>query len=92
MTRPKHVLKIGSFMGFSAMAMADGLTSESVIYTCELGPKAVRLARDLFRNQGYLEQDGVRQKANIELLEGDGLASLDALVKNGHQFDAIFIA
>ncbi|KAG0039726.1 hypothetical protein BGZ83_002737 [Gryganskiella cystojenkinii] len=71
--------------------MADGLTAESVIYTCEFDPKAVRLARDLFKNHGYLEQDGKRQKAKIELLEGDGLASLDVLAKNGHQFDAIFI-
>ncbi|KAG0044665.1 hypothetical protein BGZ83_010102 [Gryganskiella cystojenkinii] len=91
MTRPKRVLELGCFMGFSAMAMADGLTAEAEIYTCEKDPKAAQLARQLFNRLGYQEQDGKRQKAKIELLEGDGLTSLDVLAKNGLQFDAVFI-
>lgn len=91
MTRPKRVLELGCFMGYSAMAMADGLTAEAEIYTCEKDPKAAQLARDLFQRLGYQERDGNRQKAKIELMEGDGLASLDVLAKNGLRFDAVFL-
>ncbi|KAG0026850.1 hypothetical protein BGZ81_006054 [Podila clonocystis] len=88
MTRPRRVLELGCFMGYSAMAMADGMTSDGVLYTCEKDPQAAQLARELFDKQGYTGKSG---KASIELLEGDAMASLEILAKNQLQFDAIFI-
>ncbi|KAF9574863.1 hypothetical protein EC968_005103 [Mortierella alpina] len=93
MTRPQVVLELGCFMGFSAMAMADGMPEGSVLYTCELDSRAAQLARDLFEREGYNDQ-GVRenkQVTKIELLEGEGLASLKTLAKNNVKFDAVFI-
>lgn len=88
MTRPRRVLELGCFMGYSAMAMADGMTPDGVLYTCEKDTQAAHLARELFDKEGYT---GKRGKATIELLEGDALASLEMLAKNELQFDAIFI-
>ncbi|KAF9968698.1 hypothetical protein BGZ70_010204 [Mortierella alpina] len=95
MTRPQVVLELGCFMGYSAMAMADGMPQDSVLYTCELDSRAAQLARDLFEREGYNDQ-GIsqnRQLAKIELLEGDGLASLQTLTKakSNLKFDAVFI-
>ncbi|KAF9334572.1 hypothetical protein BG006_001932 [Podila minutissima] len=88
MTRPRRVLELGCFMGYSAMAMADGMASNGVLYTCEKDTQAAQLARELFDKQGYIGKSG---KATIELLEGDAMASLETLAKNQLQFDAIFI-
>ncbi|KAF9280609.1 hypothetical protein BGZ68_007117 [Mortierella alpina] len=93
MTRPRVVLELGCFMGYSAMAMADGMPQDSVLYTCELDSRAAQLARDLFEREGYTDQ-GVkenRQVAKIELMEGEGLASLATLAKSNLKFDAVFI-
>ncbi|CAO3565114.1 unnamed protein product [Mortierella alpina] len=95
MTRPQVVLELGCFMGYSAMAMADGMPQGSVLYTCELDSRAAQLARDLFEREGYNDQ-GVsqnRQLAKIELLEGEGLVSLQTLTKTktNLKFDAVFI-
>ncbi|KAF9371031.1 hypothetical protein CPC16_003336 [Podila verticillata] len=89
MTRPRRVLELGCFMGYSAMAMADGMTSDGVLYTCEKDTQAAQLARELFDKQGYSSKTSGR--AAIELLEGDAMASLETLAKNQLQFDAIFI-
>ncbi|KAF9960922.1 hypothetical protein BGZ72_005422 [Mortierella alpina] len=93
MTRPQRVLELGCFMGFSAMAMADGMPEGSVLYTCELDSRAAQLTRDLIEREGYNDK-GVRenrQVAKIELLEGQALASLETLAKGNLKFDAVFI-
>ncbi|KAF9434803.1 hypothetical protein BGZ76_007387 [Entomortierella beljakovae] len=89
MTRPRLVLELGCFMGYSAMAMADGLPKGSTIYTCESNPKAAGLARELFTREGY---DGSNQTGvKIKLLEGKGMDSLQTLAKEKLQFDAVFL-
>ncbi|KAG0212719.1 hypothetical protein BGX28_005752 [Mortierella sp. GBA30] len=93
MTRPRLVLELGCFMGYSAMAMADGMPEESVLYTCEVDSRAADLARDLFEREGYTEA-GVKEKkqfTKIELLEGEAMKSLKTLAKNSLKFDVIFL-
>lgn len=98
MTKPRNVLELGCFMGYSAMAMADGMPLGSKLYTCEKDPKAAQLARDLFVEQGYSRisssssDAGVpTQKVQIDLLENDALSSLEVLAQNNIQFDAVFL-
>lgn len=78
-------------MGYSAMAMADGMTTNGAIYTCEKDAKAARLARELFQHHGYNGPEGRAPKAKIELMEGDALTSLEILSRNDIQFDAVFL-
>ncbi|KAI1307388.1 hypothetical protein EDD11_004472 [Mortierella claussenii] len=89
MTRPKRVLELGCFMGFSAMAMADGMPPGSTLYTCEKDAKAAQLARDVFLKHGYTQSSQDRVK--IELLEGAAMSSLHNLADQKMQFDCIFI-
>ena len=92
MTRPQRVLELGCFMGYSAMAMADGMSADGVIYTCEKDEKAAQLARELFQQQGYQgTEEAPRRKAKIELMEGNALDSLETMSRNGLQFDAVFL-
>ncbi|KAF9204529.1 hypothetical protein BGZ49_005213 [Haplosporangium sp. Z 27] len=90
MTRPQLVLELGCFMGYSAMAMADGMPKGAKLYTCEKDPKAAQLARDLFIKEGYDEssEKNVQNVVKIELLEGDALSSLELLAKQKIKFDA----
>lgn len=82
-------------MGYSAMAMADGMPKGGVLYTCEKDPKAARLSRELFEEHAYspsTKNEGVTRKdATIELVEGDGLSSLALLHERNLRFDAVFL-
>ncbi|KAF9356860.1 hypothetical protein BGX26_004632 [Mortierella sp. AD094] len=93
MTRPRQVLELGCFMGYSAMAMADGMPRGSTLYTCEKDPKAARLARDLFTQEGYdcSSEHSMQKAVKIELLEGDARSSLELLAKKELQFEAVFL-
>ncbi|KAI8599103.1 S-adenosyl-L-methionine-dependent methyltransferase [Dissophora ornata] len=90
-TKPRLVLELGCFMGYSAMAMADGMPRGATLYTCEKDVKAARLARDLFVQQGYSSNGDVPQSVKIELLEGDAMSSLQKLASSKLQFDVVFL-
>ncbi|KAG0365284.1 hypothetical protein BGZ54_006687 [Gamsiella multidivaricata] len=92
-TRPYMVLELGCFMGYSAMAMADGMPRNSKLYTCEKDAKAAQLARELFMRHGYdhFSPEHTRQPVEIELLEGDAMSSLKVLSRNKIKFDVVFL-
>ncbi|KAF9125675.1 hypothetical protein BGW39_007224 [Mortierella sp. 14UC] len=95
LTRPQSVLELGTFMGYSAMAMADGMPKGGVLYTCEKDPKAARLSRELFEELAYSPSEKKvnveRKDATIEVVEGNGLSSLASLRERGLRFDAVFL-
>lgn len=43
--KAKRILEIGTFTGYSALAMAEGLPSQGRLITCDIDPKAVAIAR-----------------------------------------------
>ncbi|KAF9919585.1 hypothetical protein FBU30_010785 [Linnemannia zychae] len=96
LTNPKSVLELGTFMGYSAMAMADGMPKGSVLYTCEKDPKAAHLSRELFESLAYSPStknpEAKRKDVTIEVIEGNGLDSLGLLAKRNVSFDAVFLA
>jgi predicted O-methyltransferase YrrM len=80
MTAPRLVLEIGTFTGYSALAMAGGLPPGGRIVTCELSPERAAFA------QGYFDRSPWRDR--IELRIGPALDTVNAL---DGPFDFVFI-
>ena len=47
MTKAKKVLELGLLTGCSALAIAEALPNHGVLYSCEMLPYCVELARSL---------------------------------------------
>ncbi|KAL9550840.1 hypothetical protein MBANPS3_004547 [Mucor bainieri] len=84
--RPKHVLEIGGFTGYSAIAMGSALTSKAKLLSLELDPKHIEVAEQ-FVNQAQL-QDKVLFKQGPAL---DSLTYLGQENPANVQYDLIFL-
>ena len=80
MFRPKNVLDIGTFTGYSALCMAAGLEDDAVIDTCEVDDELESLAQSFFDRSPYGHK--------IHLHVG---SALDIAPKLGKQFDLVFM-
>ncbi|MDA8354728.1 MAG: class I SAM-dependent methyltransferase [Actinomycetota bacterium] len=79
-TNARSVLEIGTFTGYSAIAMASGLSSGGKIQTCEVDPHHAATARRNIEASPYADR--------IEILEGPALESIARL---SGPFDLVFI-
>ena len=80
LTAPRLVLEIGTFSGYSALAMAGGLRPEGRVVTCELSPERAEFA------QGYFDRSPWADRIDVRV--GPALETVRAL--EGH-FDFVFI-
>jgi caffeoyl-CoA O-methyltransferase len=80
MLQPRLVLEIGTFSGYSALAMAGGLPPDGRIVTCELSPERAEFA------QGYFDRSPWGDR--IDLRVGPALDTVTAL---DGLFDFVFI-
>jgi caffeoyl-CoA O-methyltransferase len=80
MLQPRLVLEIGTFSGYSALAMAGGLPPEGRIVTCELSPERAEFA------QGYFDRSPWRDRIDVRV--GPALETVRALEG---PFDFVFI-
>jgi predicted O-methyltransferase YrrM len=81
----RRCLEIGSFTGYSALAVALALPPDGRIIACDIDPETTAIARR------YWQAAGVADK--IELRLAPALATLDALLGEGRAgtFDFVFI-
>lgn len=80
MIRPKNILEIGTFSGYSAISMAEGLEEGGMVYTFEINDEMEDFTRP------WIEQSPVADK--IRFMIGDALTEAPKL---GITFDTIFI-
>lgn len=80
MLRPKTVLEIGTFTGYSALSMAAGLDEGATIDTVEVDDELEPMAQEFF--------DRSEHGAKIHLHIG---SALDIAPKLGKKFDLVFI-
>ncbi len=80
MITPTNVLEIGTFTGYSAICLAQGLTDQGKLITIEIDDEIAEIAQGYFNEGGYSEK--------IKLLIGDALKIIPNL---NQQFDLIFI-
>jgi predicted O-methyltransferase YrrM len=77
---PQLVVEVGTFSGYSALAMAGGLPPGGRIVTCEISPERADFARSYFDRSPYGER--------IELRVGP---ALDTVADLDGPFDFVFI-
>jgi len=77
---PKRILEIGSFTGYSALCLANGLGPEGVLHTIECNDELEDLIREAINRSGKKEQ--------IVLHIGDALALMPHI---NETFDLVFI-
>ena len=80
MIAPDRILEIGTFTGYSALCMADGLRENGKLYTIEINEEVLDLARTYFKASP--------NDAKIISLHGDALEIIDSI---DEIFDLIFI-
>jgi caffeoyl-CoA O-methyltransferase len=71
LARPRLVVEVGTFSGYSALSMARALPPEGRIVTLEVDPEHAAFARENFAASPYGDR--------IELREGPALESLQAI-------------
>ena len=80
MIRPQRVLEIGTFSGYSAISMAEGLPEGGKLYTFEINDEMEDFTRP------WIEGSAVADK--IEFIIGDALQEAPKL---GITFDLVFM-
>ena len=80
MIRPRRILEIGTFTGYSALALAKGLTEDGVLHTIELREEDANRAKDFFAQSQY--------RGKIILHTG---SALDVLPVLDEAWDLVFI-
>jgi predicted O-methyltransferase YrrM len=80
MLQPEKVLEIGTFTGYSAIAMAQGMPDDGIVYTIEVNAEMESFISE------YVAKSGMEKK--IKLLMGDALQIIPEL---NETFDLIFI-
>lgn len=80
MIRPRRILEIGTFAGYSALCLAEGLAPDGKIITMEVDDEMEDFARSFFAKSLYEDK--------IELIIG---SALDLLPTMDEVFDMVFI-
>ena len=80
MISPQHILEIGTYTGYSALCMAEGLSENGKITTIDKNEELESRARSYFQESEFSDQ--------IDMKVGDALEIIPNLTEN---FDLIFI-
>lgn len=78
--KPKRVLEIGTFIGYSAILMGKELGSDAQLITIEIDPRAAKMAEDNIKRAEI--------SPKVEVLVGD---ALELIPKLEGEFDLVFI-
>ncbi|MBH2005526.1 MAG: O-methyltransferase [Sphingobacteriia bacterium] len=78
--RPRYILEIGTFTGYSALCLAEGLPSDGILHTIEIREADARTAGANFSK--------FNQNKQVTLHRGNALEIIDSLP---FQWDLVFI-
>ncbi|KQR71819.1 O-methyltransferase [Pedobacter sp. Leaf176] len=95
MVSPKRILEIGTFTGYATICLAEGLTSDGLIYTLDINAELEDMVRANFAKSDYNNKIqyilGDATKTVNELNEVFDIVFIDADKKNnGTYYDLIF--
>ncbi len=80
MIKPERILEIGTYTGYSAICMAEGLTDNGVLITLDKNEELEEMVR------GFFEEAGIQDKVDFRL--GNALELIPEL---DGPFDLVFI-
>jgi predicted O-methyltransferase YrrM len=80
MIKPRRILEIGTFTGYSALCLAKGLTDDGILHTIELREQDAAVAKNFFERSVY--------KNKIRQHTGDAKKIIESLEED---FDLVFI-
>ena len=84
MIRPRNVVEVGTFSGYSALCLAEGLEGDGHLYTFEINDEQEDFTRP------WLEQSDVAER--ITFIIGDALTEVPKLAaEKGIAFDLAFL-
>ena len=78
--RPAQILEIGTFTGYSAICLAEGLSENGILHTIEVNTELVDIIERYFKESGFKEK--------LKLHIGDAKQVLNSL---DGPFDLVFI-
>jgi len=78
-----HILEIGTFTGYSALAMAEALPANGTITSIDINPDTVAIAQQYWHMSSHAEK--------IKCLIGDASHLLQQLRQQEQKYDLIFI-
>jgi predicted O-methyltransferase YrrM len=79
----RRILELGTFTGYSALAMALALPEDGKVTTCDLSESWTAMGRASWRKAGV--------DSNIEVKIGPAVGTLDRLEREGSVFDFVFV-
>ena len=80
MIKPKRILEIGTFTGYSSLCLAEGLKTDGVLHTIEMRAADAEIAQSFFDKSDY--------KSKIQLHVGDAHQLLGSLDED---WDLVFV-
>lgn len=83
LARPRTILELGTYSGYSALAMASALPEDGELFTCDIDPIATAVAARYFAASGLA--------AKIHQRMGPGLDTIAQLAAEGRRIDLVFI-
>ena len=78
--QPKVILEIGTYTGYSALCMAEGLQNDGVLYTIDINKELATFAQQYFNKSSY--------KYLIKMMVGN---ALEIIPKLNFNWDLVFI-
>ncbi len=80
MIRPKCILEIGTYTGYSALCMAEGLSDDGKLYTIDINEELEPIVQQYFEESDYTSR--------LEYLIGDAMELIPTI---DEKFDLVFI-
>ena len=80
MIKPKNILEIGTYTGYSALCLAEGLQKDGIIHTIDINEEHIEFAKKYFNRSDYAK--------NIKLYLG---SALEIIPKLNWNFQLAFI-
>tara|TARA_B100000959_G_C14839991_1_gene565608 strand:+ start:346 stop:969 length:624 start_codon:yes stop_codon:yes gene_type:complete len=77
MIKPKKILEIGMFTGYSALNMSEFIEEDAEIHTCELMEEHVETAKSFFKKSIHGHKIFIHQGLAIDTLENFKINSFD---------------